>query len=113
MDNLKYKIIAYLGRTPDFLEEVQMYDDGKGVLYIKYWNAKDKTKPTDEQLNALSSEATTLKNDTNIRGTRKLSYDSIGDQLDMLYKDLIAGKLDATGEWAKAIKKVKDYNPKS
>ena len=42
MDNLKYKIIAYLGRTPDFLEEVQMYDDGKGVLYIKYWKAKDK-----------------------------------------------------------------------
>ena len=31
----------------------------------------------------------------------------------MLYKDMLAGKLDATGEWAKAIKKVKDDNPKS
>ena len=40
------------------------------------------------------------------------SYPSIGDQLDLLYKDLVAGKVDATGEWAKAIKKVKDDNPK-
>ena len=31
----------------------------------------------------------------------------------MLYKDLVAGKLDATGEWAKMVKKVKDDNPKS
>ena len=44
---------------------------------------------------------------------RIIGYGSIGDQLDMLYKDIIAGKLDATGEWAKAIKKVKDNNPKS
>jgi len=26
---------------------------------------------------------------------------------------MVAGKLDTTGEWAKAIKKVKDDNPKS
>ena len=43
---------------------------------------------------------------------RRLAYGSIPDQLDMLYKDLVAGKVDATGEWAKAIKKVKDDNPK-
>ena len=39
-------------------------------------------------------------------------YASAGDQLDMLYKDLLAGKLDATGTWAKHIKAVKDANPK-
>jgi len=39
-------------------------------------------------------------------------YASVGDQLDMLYKDLSAGKLDATGTWAKHIKAVKDANPK-
>ena len=39
-------------------------------------------------------------------------YASVGDQLDMLYKDLLAGKLDATGTWAKHIKAVKDANPK-
>ena len=41
------------------------------------------------------------------------SYSSVGDQLDQLYKDMLAGKLDATGEWAKGIKAVKDAHPKS
>ena len=34
------------------------------------------------------------------------------DQLDMLYKDIVAGKLDTTGTWATHIKAVKDANPK-
>jgi len=40
------------------------------------------------------------------------TYASIGDQLDMLYKDIVAGKLDTTGTWATHIKAVKDANPK-
>ncbi len=39
-------------------------------------------------------------------------YASFGDQLDMLYKDIVAGKLDTTGTWATHIKAVKDANPK-
>ena len=39
-------------------------------------------------------------------------YADIGDQLDMLYKDMLSGKLDATGTWATHIKAVKDANPK-
>ena len=39
-------------------------------------------------------------------------YADIGEQLDQLYHDMTAGKLDATGEWHKAIKAVKDANPK-
>ena len=40
------------------------------------------------------------------------TYASFGDQLDMLYKDIVAGKLDTTGTWATHIKAVKDANPK-
>jgi hypothetical protein len=40
------------------------------------------------------------------------TYPDIGDQLDNLYKDILAGKVDATGEFAKAIKTVKDAHPK-
>ena len=40
------------------------------------------------------------------------AYASIGDQLDLLYHDMSAGKGDKTGEWYKAVKKVKDDNPK-
>tara|TARA_R100000231_G_scaffold5839_1_gene8905 strand:+ start:543 stop:854 length:312 start_codon:yes stop_codon:yes gene_type:complete len=39
-------------------------------------------------------------------------YASFGDQLDMLYADIVAGKLDTTGTWATHIKAVKDANPK-
>ena len=43
---------------------------------------------------------------------RASQYPELKEQLDLLYKDLVAGKVDATGEWAKKIKKVKDDNPK-
>ena len=43
---------------------------------------------------------------------RDVAYPTWQEQLDLLYKDLVAGKVDATGEWAKTIKKVKDDNPK-
>ena len=44
---------------------------------------------------------------------RRFEYPDIGDQLDNLYKDILAGKVDATGEFAKAIKTIKDKYPKS
>ena len=44
--------------------------------------------------------------------TSTTNYASIGDQLDMLYADMVAGKLDTTGTWATHIKDVKDKNPK-
>jgi hypothetical protein len=113
MANLSNKIRKYLDREVDFYNEVLLQNDGQGD-YISFWsNSIEKEKPTDEQLNALESQATALENNNKVRATRKNSYGDIGDQLDMLYKDMLAGKLDATGEWAKAIKKVKDDNPKS
>ena len=50
------------------------------------------------------------RNDRTINGST--TYSSFGDQLDMLYKDIVAGKLDTTGTWATHIKAVKDANPK-
>ena len=43
---------------------------------------------------------------------RQESYPALGEQLDLLYHDMSAGKGDKTGEWYKAVKKVKDDNPK-
>jgi len=43
---------------------------------------------------------------------RAEAYDSVVDQLDLLYHDMTADKGDKTGEWYKAIKAVKDANPK-
>tara|TARA_R100001509_G_scaffold10193_2_gene5472 strand:- start:314 stop:637 length:324 start_codon:yes stop_codon:yes gene_type:complete len=50
------------------------------------------------------------------QGQRQFSGETIyadwREQLEMLYDDMIAGKLDATGTWATHIKSVKDANPK-
>ena len=48
-----------------------------------------------------------------VEDQRRFEYPNIGDQLDNLYKDILAGKVDATGEFAKAIKTIKDKYPKS
>jgi len=104
MENLRYKIEVYMGRTVNFLTEVIIFND-TGTDYIKEWNiTSEKAKPTDSQLNALASEAVKLKNNYAIKKTRKTAYGDIGEQLDEIYKDIDA--------WKARIKKIKDDNPK-
>ena len=51
--------------------------------------------------------------ETEYQRTRATAYPELKEQLDLLYKDMAADKGDKTGEWFKAVKKVKDDNPKS
>ena len=60
----------------------------------------------------LDAEAAAVKYKTDRTDNGSTIYASFGDQLDMLYHDLVAGKLDTTGTWATHIKAVKDANPK-
>ena len=60
----------------------------------------------------LDSEALAVKYKTDRTTDGSTIYASFGDQLDMLYADMLAGKLDTTGTWATHIKAVKDANPK-
>jgi len=60
----------------------------------------------------LNAEAAAVKYQTDRTTDGSTTYASLGDQLDMLYKDIVAGKLDTTGTWATHIKAVKDANPK-
>ena len=60
----------------------------------------------------LDAEAAAVKYKTDRTTDGSTTYSSFGDQLDMLYKDIVAGKLDTTGTWATHIKAVKDANPK-
>ena len=60
----------------------------------------------------LNTEAAKVKYKTDRTTDGSTIYASLGDQLDMLYKDIVAGKLDTTGTWATHIKAVKDANPK-
>jgi len=60
----------------------------------------------------LNTEAAKVKYKTDRTTDGSTVYASFGDQLDMLYADMLAGKLDTTGTWATHIKAVKDANPK-
>ena len=115
MDNLYFKVKTYLeanGKNEsEFKSNIALQNDGSGD-YIKTWSVSGLAKPSDSQLNALDSTATTEKNNHKIRKTRRIAYGKIGDQLDLLYKDMLAGKGDSTGEWFKSIKAVKDANAK-
>ena len=83
MAQLSYKIRKYLDREVDFEKDVLLQDDGNGA-YIKEWNVAE-AQPTDEQLNALESEATTLENNNQIIANRKAEYPSIEELVVALY----------------------------
>ena len=69
--------------------------------------------PSDSEINAKIAEIEASDSATDYFRKRSAAYPEIGDQLDNLYKDMLAGRLDHTGEWAKSIKAVKDAYPKS
>ena len=50
MANLCTKIEIYLGRTPNFVNEVQVWGDAKGVQSIGVWNCSDKSEPKESDL---------------------------------------------------------------
>ena len=63
----------------------------------------------------LDAEAAAIlyqKQRTGEAGTTDTIYPSIGDQLDNLYKDIVAGTVTTSGAFATAIKAVKDKYPK-
>tara|TARA_Y100000592_G_scaffold51476_1_gene81342 strand:+ start:838 stop:1194 length:357 start_codon:yes stop_codon:yes gene_type:complete len=118
MASLSTKIKLYCeanSKTVDFDPDtgnVYLRNDGAGD-YIKTWNVDGLDKPTDEQIASYETAGNTEETNNTVRNTRRISYGDIGDQLDLLYKDMVAGKLDTTGDWATKIKAVKDANPKS
>ena len=93
---------------------ITMIDDS----FVNYGLDKDGNKISFTQSNvdaartALNAEAAAVKYKTDRTTDGSTIYASFGDQLDMLYKDIVAGKLDTTGTWATHIKAVKDANPK-
>ena len=65
----------------------------------------------DDARTELNTEAAKVKYKTDRTTNGSTTYDTIGNQLDMLYADMLAGKLDTSGTWATHIKAVKDANP--
>ena len=87
-------------------------DDGTGVFDKDGKSITLKQSKIDAARTTLDAEAAAVKYKTDRTTDGSTVYASFGDQLDMLYADMLAGKLDTTGTWATHIKAVKDANPK-
>jgi hypothetical protein len=103
MSNLSYKIKLYLGREVDFLKDVILFDEGNGQ-FIKQWNVPE-AQPTEEQLNALEAEATTLKSNNQVINTRKNLYGTPEQQLEILVEQGVNKLIERNT-------KIKTDNPK-
>ena len=107
MANLNSKIKIYLGREVDFTKDVIIQDDrisGVSHLYIKEWNVAE-AQPTEEQLNALESQATTLENNNKVIATRKSLYGTPEEQLEILVEQGVDKLIERNT-------KIKTDNPK-
>ena len=77
---------------------------------IQFTSEEETARDAEETVEATEKAANKYKTDRTTNGST--TYDSLANQLDMLYADMLAGKLDTTGTWATHIKAVKDANPK-
>ena len=76
------------------------------------WMDDVQTEPTQSAIDAEVIRLQAIYDGNAYQRTRKPLYAEIKEQLDLLYHDMAADKGDKTGEWFKAVKKVKDDNPK-
>ena len=96
---------AYAGTVVTIDDSTGAFDkDGKSVS-LSQTKINAARKAIDDEL-----AATKYKRDRTTDGST--TYAPTGEQLGMLYDDIIAGKLDATGSFATHNKAVKDANPK-
>ena len=87
-------------------------DDSKGAFDKDGNSVTLEQSKIDTARTTLDAEAAAVKYKTDRTTDGSTIYDTIGNQLDMIYADLVAGKLDTTGTWATHIKAVKVGNPK-
>ena len=105
-------------KKPEIVDAILALDSDARVQVIEekdiIWIDKNPNNITTEQINTKLAELTTAYNNLKYQRDRKSEYPSIVDQLDLLYHDIARDEFGkSSGEWAKAIKAVKDKYPKS
>ena len=90
-------------------------DDGAGAFDASGNSVSLDQSLVDAARTTLNTEAAAIlyqSQRTGAAGTTDTIYPSIGDQLDSLYKDIVAGTVTTSGAFATAIKATKDKYPK-
>ena len=103
MANLSTKIKLYANREIDFLKDVKLQDDGKGV-FIAEWNL-DIPKPTMAQLDAFEAQANIVESNQAQVQNRIKEYGSIAEQIEYITEN----GLDA---WQSKVNSIKAKYPK-
>jgi len=91
MAQLHTKVKLYLEANSKTEEEllndnILLQNVGSGD-YIHTWNVDGVSKPTDEQLNALESQADAVETLNQVYAKRKMAYPDIYDYMDGIVKD--------------------------
>jgi len=86
---------------------------GVGDGDVITWKATNSdSQPSDSAIAAEVTRLQAIYDGNDYQRTRAAAYAEVKEQLDLLYHDMAADKGDKTGEWFKAVKKVKDDNEK-
>ena len=78
---------------------------------IMEWHSSE-TQPSQEEVDAKLKELQDDYDSKKYQRDRADTYPAIGDQLDMLFHAIDAGKVDKTSDFYKSLKAVKDKYPK-
>jgi len=86
------------------------WSDSKNKIYANLIVHDGGSKPTETDCNnglKALQDAWDLENDS-YKSKRRAEYPQLAEQFDLLYKDIVAGTVTTNGDFAKAIKAVKD-----
>ena len=103
MAQLYSKIIKYVGSQVDFEKDVFLQDDGQGA-YIKEWNL-DIAEPTQEQLNALETQADDYEYNLGQIAKRKAEYGTLEQQMENVMENGVTAEKNR-------VQAIKDKYPK-
>jgi hypothetical protein len=101
----RFNIAAYLGRPFDREKVKVAISDKTQKLVILEWNEPE-VQPTQEQLDALEAEATTLENNNQVIETRKKLYGTPQEQIENIMENGLQSEIDRVNQ-------IKTENPKS
>jgi hypothetical protein len=76
------------------------------------WLDEEETEPSSDAIAAEVTRLQSIYDNNDYQRTRAAAYPELKEQLDLLYKDMLADKGDKTGTWFAAVKAVKDATAK-
>ena len=113
-------MIKYPVKKPEIVDAIGAIDSSRVVQVVNedynqiIWHNGNPNNITTDQIKTKLAELTTTYDGQKYQNSRANEYPSLEEQLDLLYHDIARDEFGkSSGEWAKAIKAVKDKYPKS